>query len=194
MLGISGMRSVKDSALLRIATAVHHYGLTPNTLTALGLCFGVMSGVLFSQRVVLLAFVSGFVSVFFDLLDGSVARSFHLESVFGLVFDSVADRVSEAAVVLGALFSGIVEPLGAVAIVGSVLLLLLRALSYSRGARTDYVFFGRFERLLFIVFGLISPINTVSTFCFVIAGMFGLASSVQIAIALLHKPTHSDMS
>jgi phosphatidylglycerophosphate synthase len=188
------MRWMKDSALLRIAAAVHHCGLTPNALTAVGLCFGVMSGVLFSQRVVLLAFVSGFVSVFFDLLDGTVARGFHLETMFGLIFDSVADRVSEIAVVLGALFSGIIQPLGVIAIVGSVLLLLLRALSYSRGARTDYVIFGRFERLLLIMFGLISPTSAVSTFCFVVAGTFGLASSLQIAIALLHKPARGRIS
>jgi hypothetical protein len=98
----------------------------------------------------------------------------------------VADRASESAVVLGAFFGGIIQPLGFVAIVGSTLLFGLRTLSYVQGLNTDYVLFGRVERLVFIMFGLITPVVTVSTFCFVIAGGFGMVSSFQIAASLLH--------
>jgi CDP-diacylglycerol---glycerol-3-phosphate 3-phosphatidyltransferase len=186
-MGLYSMRSGKDSFLFRLASAAYSWGFTPNTMTALGLALGVASGTLFAFRVVPFAFISGFLSVFCDVLDGTLARKFHLETKFGLVFDSTADRVSEFAVVLGALIGGIIQPLGLVAIIGSTSLLTLRAVSHKLGLRTDYVLFGRFERLAFILAGLLVPIVLVSTICFVVAGGFGLVSTFQIAVSLRHN-------
>ena len=181
------MRTGKDAVLLRLASAANNYGLTPNMMTALGLCLGVASGVMFMLRALPFAFAFGFLSVFCDVLDGTLARRFHMESRFGKAFDSVADRTTEAAVVMGALMGGIVEPAGLVAIVGSVSLLGFRTLSYARGFNTDYVWFGRAERLAFILMGLLSPVVPLSTACFVVAGGFGVVSSLQIAISLLRQ-------
>jgi len=164
--------------------AVHRCGFTPNMLTALGLCFGVSSGVMFGVRAVPFAFAFGFLSVFCDVLDGTLARKFHMESKFGLLFDSVADRTCELTVILGALAGGIIEPIGVVAVVGSTMLFAFRTLSYVRGFKTDYVLFGRVERLVFILMGLIVPVASVSTLCFVVAGGFGVVSSCQIAVTL----------
>ncbi len=177
---------MKDFLLSPVATAAHRLGLTPNRLTALGLCFGLVCGVFFALRAAPLGFVFLFFSALCDGLDGAVARRFHMESELGLFFDSVSDRISEAAVALGALVGGLVEPLGVVAVVGSVSLLLFRELSYVRGLRTDYALFGRVERLAFIVVGLASPIP-FSTLCFVACGAFGLVSSLQIAVFLSQR-------
>lgn len=179
------MRSRKDSALLRIASVAYGFGVTPNVMTGLGLCFGVASGVMFGMRTFVFAFVLGFLSVFCDVLDGTIARKFHLETRFGRILDSVADRVTEAAVVIGALAVGLAEPIGLVAVVGSIFLLMFRTLSFARGLNTDYVLFGRVERLILILFGLVSPFVALSTSCFVVAGVCGLISSVQIAVSLL---------
>jgi phosphatidylglycerophosphate synthase len=186
-MGFYSMRSDKDAVLFRLASAAHGRGFTPNVITALGLCFGVASGVMFAFRLSVFAFGFWFVSVFCDVLDGTIARKFHLETVFGKVFDSVADRTCEAAVVLGALVAGIIEPLGLLAIVGSMSLLLLRALSFARGLSTDYVLFGRVERVALILCGLAAPFVIVSTLCFVAAGAIGLVSTTQIIITLLRK-------
>ena len=181
------MRAGKDTVLFRIASAAHSWGFTPNMMTTLGLAFGLASGTLFALHAAPFAFAFGFLSVFCDVLDGTLARKFHLESKFGLLFDSAADRVSEFAVVLGALAAGIIQPLGVVAIIGSASLLGLRAASYRRGLKTDYVLFGRFERLIFILAGLLVPLVWLSTLCFVVAGGFGLISSCQIAVSLCRK-------
>ena len=130
------------------------------------------------------AFAFGFLSVFCDVLDGTIARKFHLESSFGRVFDAISDRTCELAVVLGALAGGIIKPLGVIAIVGSTMLFSLRVLSHARGLKTDYVMFGRTERLVFILLGLVLPFATVSTICFIVAGGFGFASSLQIIVFL----------
>ncbi len=186
-LGIYDMRAGKDAVLFRVASAAHNWGFTPNMLTTLGLAFGVTSGALFALHTAPFAFAFGFLSVFCDVLDGTLARKFHLESKFGLLFDSTADRASEFAVVLGALAGGIIQPLGVVAIIGSTSLLGFRAVSYRRGLKTDYVLFGRFERLIFILAGLLVPVVWLSTFCFVVAGGFGLVSSCQIAVSLYRQ-------
>jgi phosphatidylglycerophosphate synthase len=181
------MRASKDTVMFRIARAAHNRGLTPNMMTTLGLTFGLASGTLFALHATPFAFLFGFLSVFCDVLDGTLARKFHLESKSGLIFDSAADRASEFAVVLGALAAGIIQPLGVIAIIGSTTLLTLRAVSHRRGLKTDYVVFGRFERLIFILAGLLSPIVWISTLCFVLAGGFGMISSLQIAASLFKK-------
>jgi len=186
-MGLYSMRAGKDAFLYQVAKVAHHCGLTPNMMTAIGLAFGVASGMLLVVAAFPFAFAFGFLSVFCDVLDGTLARKFHLESTFGLVFDSAADRVSECAVVLGALAVGIIQPVGIVAIFGSTSLFAFRALSYRRGLRTDYVQLGRFERLVAILAGLLIPVVWVSTLCFVVAGGFGLISSCQIAFSLRHK-------
>jgi phosphatidylglycerophosphate synthase len=186
-MGLYKLRSAKDDFLFRLASAAHSRGVSPNVMTTLGLCFGVATGTLFAFKLVPFAFAFGFVSVFCDVLDGTIARKFNLETAFGRVFDSVSDRVCELAVVLGALAGGIIEPLGVVAIVGSTNLFAFRALSHARGLNTDYVVFGRTERLTLILLGLILPFTALSTVCFVVAGCFGFASSLQIAVFLSRR-------
>ncbi len=187
-LGLYSMRSSKDAVLFRIASAAYTHGLTPNILTTSGLALGLTCGTLFALHVYPLAFTFGVLSVFCDVLDGTIARKFHMESKFGMMFDSTADRLTELAVVLGALAGGIIQPIGVVAVIGSVALFASRFASYRRGLKTDYALFGRFERLIFILVGLLSPVVWVSTVCFVIAGTLSLVSSIQIAGTLYrHK-------
>jgi phosphatidylglycerophosphate synthase len=183
------MRAWKDRILLPLADVAHRYRVTPNVVTGLGLLLGITSGVSLAHRAVPFALLLLLVSVFCDVLDGAVARTFHLKTTFGLAFDSVADRCTELSVVIGALFSGIIHPIGCVAIIGSITLLFMRTLSYPHGLDTDYVLFGRAERIVFISLGLIASSISISTFCFVMAGVFGLLSSYQVGISLWHQRT-----
>jgi len=178
------MRSGKDAVLFHLAVAARNYGLTPNMMTAFGLASGVASGALFAVRALPFAFALGFLSVFCDILDGTLARKFHLESRFGLILDSVSDRITEAAVVVGALMAGIIHPFGLIAIAGSVCLLAFRYVSDRSGLKTDYVQFGRTERLIFILAGLLIPLALLSSLCFAVAGGFGIVSSCQIVVHL----------
>jgi phosphatidylglycerophosphate synthase len=70
------MRFRKDRLLLPLAQFVHHYGITPNKMTTVGLCFGIASGIAVAYRELLPALVLLFVSVFCDVLDGALARTF----------------------------------------------------------------------------------------------------------------------
>jgi hypothetical protein len=91
------------------------------------------------------------------------------------------------------LVGGVIQLLGVFAIVGSTTLFLLRTVSHRRGLGTDYVLFGRVERLTFILLGLISPVVSLSTFCFVAAGAFGIFSSLQIVVVLLRHSANGKL-
>jgi phosphatidylglycerophosphate synthase len=186
-MGLYRLRGAKDDFLFRAAIFAHSLGITPNAMTILGLCFGVSAGAMFWIHQMLLGFALGFISVFCDVLDGTIARKFNLETLRGKVFDSASDRISELAVVLGALGGEIIELWGIIAIVGSATLFLFRVISYRRGVSTDYVLLGRTERLFFIMMGLLIPWATASTICFILAGVFGFISSIQIAANLSRR-------
>ncbi|MGB8310939.1 MAG: CDP-alcohol phosphatidyltransferase family protein [Halobacteriota archaeon] len=196
MVGVNcySMRFRKDRLLRPPAQFVHRYGITPNMVTTIGLCFGIASGIAIAYRELLPALVLLLVSVFCDVLDGAIARTFDRVTAFGLAFDSVADRCAELSVVIGALLSGIILPIGVVAIIGSVALLLMRTMSYRCGLDTNYVSFGRVERITFLAVGLIASSTAISTFCFVIVGVFGLVSSCQIGVFLWHQRVSSSTS
>jgi len=77
-MGLYSMRTGKDTLMFRLAGAAHSQGFTPNMLTALGLAFGLACGTLFAFRTAPFAFAFGFLSVFCDVLDGTLARKFHM--------------------------------------------------------------------------------------------------------------------
>ena len=181
---MSSLRLQKDQLLLPLATFVHRCGVTANQVTAAGLCFGTASGVAIAYRELPPALLLLLVSVFCDALDGALARIFSRATGFGLAFDAAADRCVELAVVIGALLNGIILPIGVVAIIGSIALLVMRTVSYRYGLDTNYVLFGRAARITFIFIGLIAASTSISTVCFVMAGVFGLASSCQIGVFL----------
>ena len=183
-MGLYSLKGKKDHSLSCVVVVAHKLGFTPNIVTAIGLCFGVTGGALIAVHEIPLALSCVIISVFCDALDGAIARRFDEVTTFGLFFDSISDRISEIALVLGAFFCGLINIVGLIAIVGSLALLLFRTLSYWKNLSTDFAFFGRFERLFFILIGIISPYATFSTFCFVIAGGFGLVSSIQILITM----------
>jgi CDP-diacylglycerol---glycerol-3-phosphate 3-phosphatidyltransferase len=77
-------------------------GVSPNTLTLVGLFFSVLSFVAMVFRFRLwVAAVLLLVSGLFDLLDGAVARKTDTVTRFGGFLDSVLDRYSDLFVMLG---------------------------------------------------------------------------------------------
>jgi phosphatidylglycerophosphate synthase len=155
-------------------------------VTLLGLLSGLMSGWFLVYQEIWFAMFTFGLSVFCDALDGTIAREFKLETEYGLVFDSVADRCTEMALTLGAVLGGFIHPIGFLAIVGSITLLSMRTLSHFQGLDTDYVRFGRIERIVFISFGILAPNSLISTICYVVAGILPMISSWQI-INFLHS-------
>ena len=96
------LRSLLSSRVEQpIARILAALGLSPNAITLIGMLGAVAAGVLASQGLLLAAGAATLVAGILDLFDGSVARLTGRKSKFGALLDSTADRVSEAAVLVG---------------------------------------------------------------------------------------------
>ena len=78
-------------------------GFTPNMVTLLGLLIILISAIFISVGYFWIGGIIVAIGGALDLIDGALARKKGLVSKFGAMFDSVADRVQEALVLLGLL-------------------------------------------------------------------------------------------
>ncbi|MCK5465990.1 CDP-alcohol phosphatidyltransferase family protein [Candidatus Parcubacteria bacterium] len=107
--------------------------INPNTLTLLGLLFALLAGLSFALGEIIYAVVCMFISGFLDLLDGAVAKASDRETEFGEVLDSVSDRYSDTAIMIGIMWgysfnlSALWFLVGFSAIVGSIMVSYTRA-------------------------------------------------------------------
>ena len=97
-------RSILSSYLEEpVARVLVRLGVSPNAVTVAGLLIAGASAYLVSVGLLLAGGVTLLASGVLDLLDGSIARRTGKTSKRGALLDSVADRVSEAALLLGLL-------------------------------------------------------------------------------------------
>jgi len=161
-----------------IASFFARLGVTPNQVSLLALLFGFACALAFTQRYFLAGALLLVVSAVLDLVDGSVARKNHTESKFGAVFDWVADKYVDAAVILAVGFSGIpivshlidlpaVVDFGIVglALFGSLINTFIKPVTYAEIGYSERIagkiedplegvgFFGRPETILVLVLG-----------------------------------------
>ncbi len=84
-----------EAALSSLALALDNRGVTPNTLTVIGLAINVGAALAYYAG---LWFAGGLIILFaglFDMLDGAVARAGGRASHIGAFIDSVVDRYSD---------------------------------------------------------------------------------------------------
>ncbi|MCC7555427.1 MAG: CDP-alcohol phosphatidyltransferase family protein [Methanoculleus marisnigri] len=161
-----------------IASFFIRLGVTPNQVSALSILFGFSCAFAFAGRHFLAGSLLLFVSAILDLVDGNVARKNHAESRFGAVFDWIADKYVDAAVILGVGFSGIpivshlvdVPPVAdfgivGLALAGSLMNTFIKPVTYAEIGYSERVagkiedplegvgFFGRPETILVLVLG-----------------------------------------
>lgn len=161
-----------------IAAFFIRLGITPNQVSVLSLIFGFGCAIAFTQRCFLAGSLLLVISAILDLVDGNVARKNHTESKFGAVFDWVADKYVDAAVILAVGISGIpiishlvdlpqVADFGIVglALIGSLLNTFIKPVTYAEIGYTERIagkiedplegvgFFGRPETIIMLVLG-----------------------------------------
>ncbi len=167
---------------------MHLLGITPNTLTVVGL--GITAVGAFLVGVGLLA-AGGLVLIIaglFDLLDGAVARVTGKVYRYGAFLDSTTDRYSEAIAYMALLYYFIyndparasrgVEPLLVLmALSGSLLVSYIRARAQSLGFVCDGGLLARPERVVILVTGLIIPVLLVP--CLWLLAIFTNLTAVQ---------------
>ncbi len=179
------------TAVVRVLVALR---VTPTMLTTTGFLGNVAAGVLVAQGFffyggALLLIASGL-----DMFDGAVARATGTASRFGALYDSVLDRMSEAAVLFGLAWymigirNGEAAALAFAAVVGSLLVSYVRARAEGLGLELKDGLFTRSERV--VLTGVMLITGWVRGGLWVLA-ILSLATAFQrlwiAARALLHE-------
>lgn len=139
-------------------------GITPNQITLLGLALSLVAAALASQgRFLAAGGVLAFGSAL-DMVDGMLARATGKASARGALLDSVADRVSEGAVLVGLLWHYGSHPetpwwmplLVGLALLNGFLVSYVRARAEAVGAAGKAGLMTRPERVVVLVAGLMT--------------------------------------
>jgi archaetidylinositol phosphate synthase len=180
-MNITAYRSRFIAYLEPVADVFVRARITPNQISLLALCAGLLCAVLFLQREFLFGSLCLFASAVFDLIDGSVARKTGAHTDFGAVFDWIVDKYVDALALLGVGLSGIaiitpylqVPPaadfaVAAFAIIGSLMNTFIKPVVYAEIGYREKVegkiddplegvgFFGRPETMLVLILGGVS--------------------------------------
>ncbi len=136
-------------------------GMTPNSLSIVGLFLNVVVAAVLASGQPVLGGVLVLLANAFDMLDGALARSTGKASRFGAFLDSTLDRYAEALIFLGVgvwLYStgnGALLLAGYAAIIGSLMVSYARARAEGIGVRGEVGWLPRPERILLLAAGLI---------------------------------------
>ncbi len=94
-------RATVERGLEPVGKGLHRAGITADGLTIIGLVFAVATALLIADGHLLLGVFGVILTGLPDILDGSVARQSGRAGPRGAFFDSVCDRVADAALFLG---------------------------------------------------------------------------------------------
>ncbi len=170
-------RRVSAGFVSAIAAVLGRLGLQANTLTLLGCVAQMAVGVLLAygylrEGGVLLVFGAGI-----DGIDGTLARQMGGATKFGAFLDSVLDRVSESAILLGLSWWHITQQAYTVAIVGCVALAGSLLVSYTRaraegiGVQCKEGLFTRCVRTVVLVAALVSGWTSIGLWLLAIGAL-----------------------
>lgn len=161
---LSKVRERADSLVSPMAKALAKAGVTPNSLTILGLAVGTAAAVFFAKGEQLLAGLVLLLCGGFDIIDGAVARAAGKVTAFGGVLDSVVDRYVDFLILIAIAYTGLAEA-GLVsgwtwvfiAIAGSFMVSYVRARGEAAGTgKLDVGIAERAERILILAIGAIT--------------------------------------
>lgn len=174
---LNNLRERLKPRLEKIGKVFASTGLSPNSWTAVGLVFALLSAVVYGLGIEYGLIIGGvllLISGFFDMVDGQVARVTGKTSQKGSYLDSMFDKIAEVAIFLGILIGGYAEPyLVFLAITLSLLVSYARAKSDAINVKLQGVGIGeRAERLLVIaIIGIIGYMEPAVIIVVVIAGI-----------------------
>ena len=158
---------IRNNMLDKIETPIvsflHKLKVSPNLLSIFGLILGIIAAVFIGLDNLILAALFLVIGAVADLFDGSLARKYVKETVFGAFLDCVIDRIQELSIFIGATYLLINKENYEWAILPIITLGLSFLVSYSRargeglGIQTkDSGIVTRPERLLILIIGLIT--------------------------------------
>jgi CDP-diacylglycerol--glycerol-3-phosphate 3-phosphatidyltransferase len=148
-----------ERGLQPIGRGLHRLGITADGLTVIGLLFAVGTAFAIADGHLVLGVVGLVLTGLHDILDGSVARQSGRAGPRGAFFDSVCDRIADAAIFLGVAWyladEGKYLPVLVLAVLAlSMLITYERARAESLGFTARGGLMERAERLVLLGVGL----------------------------------------
>lgn len=130
--------------------------IDPNIITLIGLFISFFAGGLYASGNLIAGAIFIILSGVCDMIDGAIARTQNRRTKFGGFLDSTCDRFSDAAIIIGIIYSGYVDPiLGVLAVHASITVSYIRSRAESEGINCSVGIAERAERLLIITVGSI---------------------------------------
>ncbi len=132
---------------IRAASLLAGMGVTPNTISTMGMVAGMLAGIAFACTastnwgwlLFLVAAAMMQLRLIANMLDGMVALQTKKASPVGELFNEVPDRVSDTAIFIGAGYAaGAMPELGYLAAVGALLTAYVRAEGKVAGAQQEF--------------------------------------------------------
>ena len=168
-----------------IADFLNRLGLTPNTMTILGLVGNIIGSVFLALGQMTIGGIIILLMGPIDALDGTMARLRGMDGQFGAFVDSVTDRYSELVIFGGLLYfyASQGDLLGTMlvflAALGSVMVSYIRARGQSLGWDTKVGILTRMERYLVLAPALIIPIPALPLIGIGIIAIFANITAFQ---------------
>ncbi|HLI71018.1 MAG TPA: CDP-alcohol phosphatidyltransferase family protein [Ktedonobacteraceae bacterium] len=106
-------RLVQQRARLIVAAIVRplaRLGITPNTVTLLGLLLSIVTAAVIASGYIIAGGVLVLFAGIFDMFDGAMARVRNAATTFGAFLDSTLDRYSESIILAGLLYYALQRP------------------------------------------------------------------------------------
>lgn len=174
-------------------------GVTPNTLTFIGLLLSVLTATIIAQGFLLVGGVLVLFAGIFDMFDGAVARVRNASTTFGAFFDSTLDRYSESIIFLGLLLYALQHPglhdvlwpvaneqicmiaLIYIAMVGSLMVSYTKARAEGLGLECKTGLLARPERVVILAIGLLFG---VCIWALVVLAVFSHVTAIERIVSV----------
>jgi CDP-diacylglycerol--glycerol-3-phosphate 3-phosphatidyltransferase len=155
------LKTLVRSAADPLAAGLVALGVSANALTVTGFLLNLISGAVAAAGALTLAGILYLLFNCLDFLDGAVARRSGTVGPFGAFLDSVLDRASEAAILVGLVYlyasqqQAVLAVLAGAALTGSFLVSYARARAEGLGLDCEVGWVQRPERIVLLGLGLI---------------------------------------
>ena len=177
-------------------------GITPNTLTIVGLLLSVVTALVIAQGHMFVGGLLVLLAGVFDMFDGAMARVRNAATTFGAFLDSTLDRYSESIILFGLLYYALQHPglqdvlwpapheqtwmiiFIFIAAVGSLMVSYTKARAEGLGIECKTGLLARPERVIILAIGLLT--NT-GIWALALLAVFSHVTAVERMVAVWHS-------
>ena len=181
-------------------------GVTPNTLTVIGLLISILTAVVIAQGYLVAGGLLVLFAGIFDMFDGAMARVLNTATTFGAFFDSTLDRYSESIILFGMLVYALQRPdlhdifwpfaheqlwmiaVIFIAVVGSLMVSYTKARAEGLGLECKTGLLARPERVVLLAIGLLSG---TSIWALALLAIFSQVTAIERVVYVWRITSHA---